>query len=123
MMVWGGRDAAGTFDTGGIYDPGADSWTSTSMVGAPTRRFFQTAVWTGERMLVWGGVDLAALPTGDGGRYDPLTDTWESISLEDAPSAREQHSAVWDGTEMIIWGGWGDLQTGGRYTVVPTSGD
>ena len=32
-----------------------DSWTPTSTYGAPVARNRHTAVWTGTRMIVWGG--------------------------------------------------------------------
>jgi hypothetical protein len=66
MIVWGGEVLmTGIFlDTGGRYDPLTDSWTETSTAaGVPTRRRDHAAIWTGTRMLVWGGHDLGA----DGG--------------------------------------------------------
>src|SRR5439155_3158213 len=65
MVVWGGYGGtAGSFDTGGRYDPAADTWTATSTVGAPSARGGHTAVWTGSVMVVWGGNNLVT-----GGRY------------------------------------------------------
>jgi hypothetical protein len=57
MIVWGGFGIAGATDTGGSYDPlrDADSWTLTSLEGAPAPRGEHTAVWTGRKMIVWGG--------------------------------------------------------------------
>jgi hypothetical protein len=43
---------------------GSDSWAPSTTTGAPSARGAHTAVWTGSRMLVWGG----AL-TNTGGRY------------------------------------------------------
>lgn len=58
MVVWGGT-AGGTpisgFNTGGCYDPTTREWAPTSMVGAPSERWFHTATWTGIEMVVWGG--------------------------------------------------------------------
>src|SRR2546422_1070361 len=48
-----------------------DTWTPTSTVGAPTGRSLHTAVWTGSRMVVWGGAN-----DNTGGVYDPATDSW-----------------------------------------------
>ena len=40
-------------------------------------RIAHTAVWTGNEMIVWGGVDeTSACVTNDGGRYDPSADSW-----------------------------------------------
>jgi hypothetical protein len=54
MIVWGGY-AMGFLNTGGRYDPAADSWTATSTTAAPSQRDRPTAVWTGTEMIVWGG--------------------------------------------------------------------
>src|SRR6202035_537600 len=55
MIVWGGVDVSGYFNTGGRYNPTTDSWTATSTASAPDARETQTAVWTGSEMIVWGG--------------------------------------------------------------------
>ena len=107
MIVWGGQGRVGPavspLDSGGRYDSTADSWTPTSMVGAPTARLQHAAVWTGREMIIWGGSDGG--PSLGGGRYDPVSDTWTSINLTNAPTPRFDHPAVWTGREMIIWGG------------------
>jgi hypothetical protein len=51
MVVWGGYPIT---NTGGRYDPGANSWTATSLINAPTSRHYHTAVSTGSEMIVWG---------------------------------------------------------------------
>jgi hypothetical protein len=51
-------------NTGGVYDPGADTWAATSTANAPAAREMHTAVWTGSEMIVWGGLGVAALNTG-----------------------------------------------------------
>ena len=55
MVVWGGEldDSESFRSTGGISDPASDTWTPTSMVGAPLPRADQTAVWTGTEMIIW----------------------------------------------------------------------
>jgi N-acetylneuraminic acid mutarotase len=107
-------------NTGGKYNPNADSWTPTSTTNAPDRRAGHTAVWTGSEMIVWGGQDVNNLPLNTGGRYNPTTDSWTAISIVSAPDARGGHTAVWTGTEMIVWGGSPNggftfFNTGGRY--------
>ncbi|MBI3098035.1 MAG: hypothetical protein HYY93_07305 [Planctomycetes bacterium] len=120
MIIWGGIDSlAGTdLDTGGVYDPATDVWTATSTTGAPTKRRAHRAVWTGSKMIVWGGQDDDSAPISpvrknDGGIYDPATDTWTATSTTGAPTNRDSHTAVWTGTEMIVWGG---DQGGGSFT-------
>jgi hypothetical protein len=132
MIVWGGRNAAGTpLNTGGRYDPAADSWISSSLTNAsgtnvPTARQFHTAVWTGSAMIVWGGAaDDASNAVNTGGVFDPLTDGWTTGSVlingvgAFTPAARIDHTAVWTGSEMIVWGGrdssGADLDNGGIF--------
>src|SRR5207247_926523 len=89
---------------------------------APSPRASHSAVWTGNRMVVWGGRDTGFTPLGSGGRYDPVTDTWTATSTRDAPFPRLGAQAVWTGQAMIVWGGaanastnYVSLNTGGRY--------
>ena len=57
MIVWGGYNGQQDrfFNTGGRYSPTFDSWTATTTLASPTGRNSFTAVWTGSRMIVWGG--------------------------------------------------------------------
>ena len=130
MVVWGGYfgDITGGqwLQTGGRYDPAANSWQPTSIVNAPAGRQFHSAVWTGTAMIVWGGRISGlgeVLPSG--GRYDPVSDVWSPTSETGAPTARELHTAVWSGTEMLVWGGHDYIagsphpfNSGGRYDPV-----
>jgi N-acetylneuraminic acid mutarotase/lysophospholipase L1-like esterase len=128
MIVWGGCSAAqcspDTFlNSGGVYDPVSNSWSATSTAGAPEPRVYQTAVWTGNRMIVWGGGAAQVQPShslSSGGVYNPTNDTWVATPLTGAPQGRVQHAAVWTGKEMVVWGGlFSDsgtyLNNGGRY--------
>ena len=124
MIIWGGYnfDSQTYLNTGGRYNPGANSWTASSTSNAPSGRVAHTAVWTGSEMIVWGGTDDST-----GGRYNPTADNWATTSTTNAPDGRELHSAVWTGSEMIVWGGayydptyqvFIPLNSGGRYTPV-----
>jgi len=117
MIIWGGVDPTGTdvtYQTGGRYDPGTDTWMPTSVDGAPSERALHAAVWTGKEMIVWGGMDMwTYFLSEDDGRYDPATDTWKTISTVGAPSPRVWHTGIWTGHEMIVWGG--GFAEGGRY--------
>jgi N-acetylneuraminic acid mutarotase len=118
MIVWGGQGPLpppGFFNTGGRYNPSTDSWTATSTINVPVARGYDTAVWTGSEMIVWGGYPY----TNSGGRYEPGTDSWTATSLTNPPVARGYHTAVWTGSQMIVWGGGSGgstyFNTGGRY--------
>jgi hypothetical protein len=69
MIMWGGWSDDGTFNTGARYNPTLDSWSSVSLVNAPSARFNHSAVWTGTQMIIWGG--HAGVVTSTGGRYTP----------------------------------------------------
>jgi N-acetylneuraminic acid mutarotase len=117
MIVWGGFVllAGPVTNTGARYDATLATWTETSTVGAPVARQTHYAVWTGTKMIVWGGVVVG--PLDSGGRYDPLTDTWSGMTppgFSLLPGANA--AVVWTGTEMIAWGG--SVAYGGRYDPV-----
>jgi hypothetical protein len=139
MIVWGGATSSfefaapdgfedapkdeqavidpGLLNSGGIYDPVTDTWRPISTVNAPSPRSEHTAVWTGSRMIVWGGDDASSNIAG-GGVYDPETDTWVRTSSVGEPAARDAHTAVWTGSRMIVWGGFGvmdPLKSGGVF--------
>jgi N-acetylneuraminic acid mutarotase len=133
MIVWGGDTSADRsrfgvgilVNTGGRYDESSDSWTPTAS-GPAEARSHHSAVWTGNEMIVWGGVgQLTLLLTGAGYRYDPLLDSWQPTSLTGAPTGRFEHTTVWTGSSMIVWGGQpglGDyLSSGGRYNPTADS--
>ncbi len=84
-------------------------WVPVSAGGAPAARELHTAVWTGSRMIIWGGTLQGLTPTNTGYSYDPKTDGWTAITTTNAPAARHSHQAVWTGTRMIVWGGYGTV--------------
>ena len=118
LMVWGGRGAAGELSDGArLAIPASDSmsWSSITATGAPDAREGHTAVWTGSRMLVWGGTRRAVVDSAvvqqllaTGGSYDPVADAWTPLSVTDAPTGRIGHQAIWTGEEMLILFGTDD---------------
>jgi N-acetylneuraminic acid mutarotase len=127
MVVWGGAELElpGYSETGGRYDPATDQWMPTTLVGAPTPREGHTLVWTGDRVVAWGGfVGHGAHYLANGGRYDPRRDHWQKMSKVDTPTPRVRHTAVWTGSLMIVWGGSGErgyVNTGGSYDAALNS--
>ncbi|MBI4574805.1 MAG: putative Ig domain-containing protein, partial [Planctomycetes bacterium] len=120
MIVWGGRDAAGTaLDTGSTYDPVFDSWSGLGVV-ALAARYAHSAVWANDpgEMIVFGGWD-GATAFSNGARYNPATGVWTLLPGAGTPSVRREHRAVWTGRYMVVWGGrtaaaaW--LNDGSRY--------
>jgi len=58
MIVWGGFAGSSTLADGGIFDGATSSWTALSATGAPAKRDYHSAIWTGTKMIVWGGYDF-----------------------------------------------------------------
>lgn len=112
LVVWGGaRDGVGTsavVNDGGAFDPVAGTWRPVSTRGAPSPRELHAAVWTGTRMIVWGGrdaPDVSGVPLDDGAAWDPASDTWTPLPTAGAPTARVAPIAAWTGRAMVVWGG------------------
>lgn len=118
MIVWGGDYSD---DTGGIYNPAANTWTPTpvpSFFGEPGPRSQETAVWTGSSLIVWGGLGSSA-PLRTGGILNLNSNSWVSTPVSNSPSGRTGHTAVWTGTDMIVWGGADTVpvNSGARFNV------
>ena len=61
-------------------------------------------MWTGEEMLIIGGVN-GADDLADGYAYSPSSDTWRTLSDSGNPLARSEAAAVWTGDKVMIFGG------------------
>lgn len=128
MIVWGGiRDCPGGpcgLKSGATYTPATDTWAAISTASAPDGTSLMAAIWTGTRMIVWGGQTGQGWPSG-GGLYDPASDSWSATSTVSAPVPRNVPTATWTGSEMIVWGGQlsggAPSNTGGRYNPVTNS--
>ncbi|HNH82727.1 MAG TPA: hypothetical protein PL157_10170 [Acidobacteriota bacterium] len=103
------------------FDPSAtdcDQWSPISNdrgpFWTPNGGGSETAVWTGSRMIIWGGgKDYYNPPyVSGGGEYNPVRDVWKPLPTENEPPGRSNHSAIWTGKEMIIWG---KHKKGGQY--------
>jgi hypothetical protein len=139
MIVWGGwvyQSYSGggcgcprAQNSGKAYDPATDTWFAivdppNSFSGTPTiwtARYSHAAVWTGSRMLIWGGVYYrTGSPSGPESRegglyYEPGTDTWGPISGIDAPPSVTAAPVVWTGSHMLVQGGRSSVYTSAQY--------
>lgn len=106
FITWGGYSMSGftNLNSGGIYDPVANSWSNTTVTGAPAPRRFSSTAWTGTKMVVVGG-SLNASVVNTGGVYDAAADSWSNTTTTGAPVARTGATSVWTGTSLISWGG------------------
>jgi N-acetylneuraminic acid mutarotase len=147
MLVWGGFTvrtngtsyASEWQNSGALYDPQTGDWTELHAKFGPATIAklpqvidmpYQTAVWTGQDVIIYGGAPDASgvLP---GGVYTPSTNTWASAPLPslNAPDGVEAHTAVWADDRMIVFGGIdadgnasadGAAYQGGRWTKLPS---
>lgn len=123
IVFWGGQGVSGELNTGGSLLCDANgvpgSWTSVSTIGAPSARSRHSVVWTGTKMIVWGGQQSGVF-LGDGAAYDPANDSWTALPTAAAPAPRANHVAVWTGSELLVYGGedgTGALSSGGALDL------
>jgi len=108
MIVWGGYGASPTTykADGAAYDPASNVWTT---IAAPPTEFKGRrdphAVWTGSKMLVFGGRETEV--KNDVAIYDPATDTW-TVGAVSPLSKRWGAAYAWSTTtnELLVWGGY-----------------
>jgi hypothetical protein len=113
LIVWGGTNGSTSFNNGGIYDPLTNTWEQMPLAGAPGAMAEHTAIWTGQKMILWG--------TAGGKIYDPATKTWSAMSTVNEPVRTYRHTALWTNSKMIIWGGTTDsFGSGSRRRGVNT---
>lgn len=92
------------------WHPDRDEWTVLATIPQTDDcegcGYSEAAVWTGDRLLLWGGGFSYRAPGG-------TSHTGVSVELEgpitplaDAPiKPRWWHTALWTGKEMVVWGG------------------
>ena len=83
LFIFGGADVNDMpLGDGAIYDPATNTWKLVSIdVNAPSPRRLATAVWTGSRILVYGGrAQTKSAGFASGAAYDPNADRWTPMS-------------------------------------------
>jgi hypothetical protein len=102
------------YGDGALYDPARDVWTPMAATGAPKPRFDHLLVWTGDRVLVWGGGEQG-LPDStlgssgeqrlnDGGLYDPVAQTWTAVAPLPASPLIDTRGMLWTGDFLAGFG-------------------
>ena len=115
MIIWGGYDGS-PLPNGKIYDPTNNSWASINSTNAPQSGTKHSAIWTGSKMIIFGGDNSP----NSCKIYDPQTDVWVTGSSTNAPFLFG-HTAVWTGSKMIVFGG--NTISGGIYDPLTDSWD
>ena len=107
LFVWGGEGFSGRLNDGArlLFSRDAPAeWRALGSTGGPSVRSGHSAVWTGKKVIVWGGQNGGVF-LSDGAAYDPGSDSWETLPSVGAPVARSGHGAVWTGEEMVVFAG------------------
>ena len=109
MIIWGGygggAGATVYLKDGGRFSVANNLWSP--LAASPlSKRDGHGAVWTGSRMLIWGG-NRNGLRLADGALYNPADDTWTLLPTTGAPTPRANASVVWTGDRLLVWGGDG----------------
>jgi hypothetical protein len=108
--LWTGSEML-IYAEGLAFDPVTDEWRSIASPPGPPRTT-ETAVWTGDQLVVWGGCDasepqcddFASGILTDGFSYDPTSDEWRPIAA--SPLAAGVHpQGVWTGQDVLIYAG------------------
>ena len=106
--LWDGKEIlflSSSSARGLAYNPARNSWRL--LPAMPLPRFGFAAVWTGHRVLVWGGL-AGPFPTwappAHGEAYNPAASQWTALPASPL-HGRGFPSAVWTGHQMIVWGG------------------
>jgi N-acetylneuraminic acid mutarotase len=126
VLIWGGLMKASItgfgdeFSDGALYDPARNTWRP--MAAWPlTDRYGARAVWTGKRLVVWGGASAAAgkdpPPLADGAAYDPATNKWTEMAAGPLAGRIAPLAGARGDAALISWGP-GEARDGQR---VPAS--
>jgi hypothetical protein len=121
LIVWGGLPTSVFYGEGmsvataSMFDPTANAWLPMNRSGEPLAREVPAQLWTGSRLLVWGGIAQTSDGTwvnhNDGALFDPVANRWTAMTSAGAPAARDPlDQVVWTGSRFVVWGG---VQYGG----------
>jgi N-acetylneuraminic acid mutarotase len=95
----------GSLTNGGGGSGTNDNWQNPVPASAPSARTDHTAIWTGSKMIVWGGYNGTSY-LNTGGIYDPAGNSWSPTAVNSSIAGRDYQVALWTGSEMLIWGGY-----------------
>ena len=82
-----------------MFDVDTETWQQ--LPDPPISGIPVVAVWTGDRLLVWGSSDRGPA-SRQGAAYDPDADRWDPLA--EAPAGINVGEGVWTGDELIVVG-------------------
>lgn len=111
MFVWGGQTLpnarTSSLRDGALYDPATQTWKP--IADAPEPRGGARAVWTGSKVVVWGGIGTNG-PVNTGMVYDPLSNSWSAFTQTNPPAVRSNQMMVFFNNKIFVWGGFTSAQ-------------
>jgi N-acetylneuraminic acid mutarotase len=122
LLFWGASTCGTVNGTGMRYRPSTHTWSWMKKSPLETRQGHRM-IWTGTRMIVWGGhrCGQQGQALSDGASYDPQTNTWQKLTA--APiHGRARHLLAWGApsdARAFVWGGTYEEST---TTFAPTDG-
>ncbi len=111
MFVWGGDNGYYRMAQGGLYNPLTNTWRLAATAGQPNPTgdidkgmAANSSVWTGSKIIVFGGVFGSGLSNNPGGGiYDPEANAWSPLANITTGVERRHHASVWTGDRMFTW--------------------
>ncbi len=113
VLIWGGQKQGSEtgfgdeWDDGALYDPAKGTWKP--MADWPlSHRYGTRAVWTGTRLVVWGGASAEAgedpPPLADGAAFDPGDDKWTKMPAGPLAGRIAPLGAARGNDALLAWG-------------------
>jgi len=96
-----------------LLDLASNQWLPLAVDSEPPNQK-RAVVWTGKKLIWWGGALQHPDVVGpghwedrnDGGVYDFAAHSWQRMSTRGAPAGRTvDGNAVWTGDKLVVWGG------------------
>ncbi|HZQ78479.1 MAG TPA: hypothetical protein VFE55_14175 [Acidimicrobiia bacterium] len=113
VLIWGGQKQGSLegfgdeYDDGALYDPARDTWKPMA-IWPLASRYGARAVWTGTRLVVWGGASAEAgdqpPPLADGAAYDPGSNRWTKLAAAPLAGRIAPLGAARAGAALLSWG-------------------
>ena len=104
-----------------FYSIPAAPWITGTTSGQADPRSRPVGIWTGQQLLVWGGIGQSGNSLGSGGLFDPVANGWTPIASSQVIGSRFGHSIIWTGQRGVVWGGLGAngaVNSGAQYNPV-----
>jgi hypothetical protein len=116
VVVWGGSFGDVTVSDAAAYNPATDTWRTLPPAPIAVANYADgSAVWTGDRVVVFAGASAAA--------YDPKANRWRALPPEPVHQPVSRRFAVAAGPgRILVWSVWELDKPTGPSTFAGTGG-